>query len=291
MESDSDWVNKPYYYAFSTVAPCTTLSANHFYNVRNAAALSGDKTIVADNLVENFGNDGFDITASDLTIRHNVIQSGHHSPTELLHADGIQGWSLKGATNRNVRIEGNVVTDLDQSDDNYMQGISIFDGEWDGLEITNNVVITNTWHGIALYGVDNAKLFNNTVLPSRPEKFMTWITVRPAKDKRPSSNVVVRNNIAGRFAVGGVNVEVDHNLALREVARLRIPNADPATIAATLSFNLDNVALNSLVKNFDMTHKSYDLHPGAHSPAAGSGSAEGRRLSISTGRREKCRSI
>ena len=38
-------------------------------------------------------------------------------------------------TNRNVRIEGNIVTDFDQSDNNYMQGISIFDGKWDGVEI------------------------------------------------------------------------------------------------------------------------------------------------------------
>ena len=112
-----------------------------------------------------------------------------------------------------MRIEGNFITDLDQSDNNYMQGISIFDGKWDGVEIINNVVVTNTWHGIALYGVDNAKVINNTVLPSRPE-IMTWIMVHPGKDKRPSSNVVVRNNIAGQIIVDGLQVDADHNLAL-----------------------------------------------------------------------------
>ncbi len=86
------------------------------------------------------GNDGLNIMASNLTISHNIIRSGHHSPAEGLHADGIQGWTLKGATNRNVRIEGNFVTDLNQSNNNYMQGISIFDGKWDGVEVSETLL-------------------------------------------------------------------------------------------------------------------------------------------------------
>ncbi len=215
------------------------------------------------------------ITASNLTIRHNIIRSGHHSPTETLHADGIQGWTLKGATNRNVRIEGNIVTDFDQSDNNYMQGISIFDGKWDGVEIINNVVVTNTWHGVALYGVENAKVINNTVLPSRPEKFMTWIMVHPGKDKRPSSNVVVRNNIAGQIIVGGLNVEADHNIAVGRIHGLQLRNVDPATMSATFSSNLENVPPDMLFRNFDIVGGALDLRLAPKSPALRAGSAEG----------------
>ena len=78
---------------------------------------------------------------------------------------------------------------------------------------------------IALYGVENAMVINNTVLPSRPEKFMTWIMVHPAKDKRPSSNVVVRNNIAGQIIAAGLNVEADHNLTLGRVTSPKTPNS------------------------------------------------------------------
>src|SRR5208337_76516 len=77
--SDADWVNKPYVTAFSSFSRCTTLLDNHFYNVRNAATIAGNNSLVVDNLIEHFGNDGLDIMASNLTISHNVIKSGHHS--------------------------------------------------------------------------------------------------------------------------------------------------------------------------------------------------------------------
>lgn len=282
--ADVDWVNKPYSAAFQTKSRCTTLFSNHFFNVRNAVMFSGDNSVAASNLIENMGNDGFDLTASNLTISHNVIRNGHHTPAEPLHADGIQGWSLKGKTNRNVRIEGNFITDLDQSDNSYMQGISIFDGKWDGVEIVNNVVVTNIWHGIALYGVDNAKVINNTVLASRPEKFLTWIMVHPAKDKTPSKHVVVRNNIASQISVGGFDVEADHNIALGRIHRLELRNIEPTAVKATFSFNFENVPPDSIFRNFDVGRGILDLNLAPKSPALKAGSAEGAPAVDVTGR-------
>jgi hypothetical protein len=213
--------------------------------------------------------------ASDLTLRHNIIRSGRHSPAEPMHADGIQGWSLKGATNRNVRIEANMVIDTSQSDNNYMQGISIFDGQWDGMEVVNNVVLTNTWQGVALYGVNNARVVNNTVVPARRNKYMTWIVVRAGKEKRPSSHVVIRNNIAGQITAGGVDVEADHNIVLTGVSPARTPNSDVASAPAKFSFTLDQVPLESLFKRFDMTIPAYDLRLAPQSLAREAGSADG----------------
>ena len=156
------------------------------------------------NLIEHFGNDGIDMIASDVTIRGNIIRYGRHSPSEPLHADGIQGWTAKDATNRNVVIDANFIMNTPSYGDN-LQGISIFDGKWDGVVVSNNVVIDNTWHGIALYGVANAVVVNNTVVPSDPQKHPTWIMIHDLKDKTPSKNVVVRNNISSQLLVSGDN--------------------------------------------------------------------------------------
>ena len=122
---------------------------------------------------------------------------------------------LNGATNSNVVIDSNWIINLDQSPDNYLQGISIFDGKWDGLTVTNNLVINNTWHGISLYGVTNALVANNTIIPARADR-ASWLMIHNAKDKTPSLHVVVRNNIAPEFVVEGQDVEFDHNLAEKE---------------------------------------------------------------------------
>ena len=135
------------------------------------------------------GNDGIDMTASDVVIRGNLIRSGRHTPAEPLHADGIQGWTSKGSTNRNVVVDSNRIINLNPAEDNYLQGISIFDGKWDGLTVTNNLVITNDWNGITLFGVANALVVNNSMIATRPDKYPTWLSIAPAKDKTPSRHV------------------------------------------------------------------------------------------------------
>lgn len=93
--SESDWVNKPFYYGLLSYGTCVTVSQNRFYHLRNAIAISGDRMLVEDNVIEDFGNDGLNVTASQLTIRRNIIRNAHHFAAETLHSDGIQGWNIK----------------------------------------------------------------------------------------------------------------------------------------------------------------------------------------------------
>ena len=39
-----------------------------------------------------------------------------------------------------------------------MQGISVFDGKWSNIEILNNYIRTDAWHGIALYGARDSRI-------------------------------------------------------------------------------------------------------------------------------------
>ena len=216
--SPEDWVNRPYATGFASTARCTTFANNHFYNLRDAVSLAGDNSLVEGNVIEDMDNDGVDMVASDVVIRGNLIRGSRHTPAEPLHADGIQGWTSRGATNRNVVVDSNKIINLNPAGDNYMQGISIFDGKWDGLTVTNNLVITNTWSGITLFGVANALVVNNTVIATRPDKYPTWLSIAPAKDKTPSQHVLVRNNIAAEVKAVGDDVTVDHNLAEKRIS-------------------------------------------------------------------------
>lgn len=269
--SEDDWIKKPFYYGIFTQGTCITISNNRFYNLRNAMSISGDHSLVEGNVIENFGNDGIDIMASELTIRRNTIRGARHSATETLHSDGIQGWNIYGKMNRNVVIDSNFVINVGDAKVNTMQGIAIFDGKWDGLIVQNNVVATNHWHGISLYGVVNAIVANNTVVSSDPTKFPSWIMVREAKDKTPSQNVVIRNNITTSLIYSGINVSADHNIASNSITSTS-QKVDKLGVYAS-SNRVDRDIYGTLMK-VDNEKGIYDLRLKAGSPAIKAGNPD-----------------
>jgi hypothetical protein len=209
-------------------------------------------------------------------IRGNLIRSSRHTPAEPLHPDGIQGWTSKGSTNQNVVVDSNKIINLNPAEDDNLQGISIFDGKWDGLTVTNNLVITNTWSGITLFGVANALVINNTVLATRPDKRPTWLSIARAKDKTPSQHVVVRNNMATQVLADSEDLTFDHNLAARLIS-FRAP--DGALVKIVKGGAGDNNSVHpGLFKtfvDFDPYAGKFDLRPGPISPALQAGSDKG----------------
>ena len=271
-----DWVNRPYATGFASAARCTTLVNNHFYNLRDAVSIGGDQSLIERNVIEDMDNDGIDMIASDVVIRGNLIRSSRHTPAEPLHPDGIQGWTAKGSTNRNVVVDSNKIINLNPAEDNYLQGISIFDGRWDGLTVTNNLVITNFWNGITLFGVANALVINNTVIATRPDRRPTWLSIAPAKDKTPSQHVVVRNNMATQVLADSEDLTFDHNLAARLIS---FRAADGALVKIVKGGAGDNNIVDpGLFKtfvDFDPNAGKFDLRPGPMSPALRAGADKG----------------
>jgi hypothetical protein len=100
-----------------------------------------------------------------------------------------------------------------------MQGIGCFDGYFRDWIVENNVVITDHWHGISMYGMRGGRIVNNTVIdvntasPGPP-----WIMVTAHKDGTPSEDVVVRNNVSTDLSVSGTNVVADHNAEIAMTA-------------------------------------------------------------------------
>jgi len=240
---------------------CVALTGNSIRNVGSAIGISGQSILVHGNSIDYFGDDGIDfgqgtgagtignIEISGNTITNNLdIGDGNHN-------DGIQGWVLNGTTGTNVLIDGNYVvskTDPALPWFGNMQGISEFDGDWDGIQILNNVVVAGAYHGIALYGAHDSLIVNNTVfgnwVASNGDVNETWIGVFDNKDGTPPVDVVVRNNIASVYSLADSGVTADHNLTA----------TDPT----------------SLFVKFDRTNFQYDLHPAQGSAALGFGTTD-----------------
>lgn len=270
--TDADWLNKPYSALLRANAPCTSVTGSHFLNGSTMVAVTTGKVLVQGNTIEKFSNDGIDIAASNLLIKGNTIKNGLNTKIDPLHADGIQGWSptVNGtvATNTNVTIDGNTVIKTGDPLTSYMQGISIFDGKWTGLTIQNNVVAVNTWNSIAVYGAQNAKVLNNTVVSAMPDKYPSWIQVRAAKDNTPPTGTLVRNNIATQFDIAQ-GVTFDHNIAAATITtypggtKAVITSGTTGTANAVLPAVLNGfVTLNPAAGTFDLRLRSTSVAVG-----------------------------
>lgn len=272
--TDADWVNRPFNGGLVTSATCVTISQNKFYNLRNAIYIDGDQTTVEGNRIDNFGNDAIDIVASNLVIRGNTITNGRNTKSEALHADGIQGWTIKNMTNRNVVIDGNMIIKTGDSKVSYLQGITIFDGRWDGLVISNNVVVTNHWHGISVYGATNVKIVNNTVLAFDRANFPTWITLRKGKDGTAPQNVVIRNNVTTELGYeAGPTIVVDHNIVSNKITEIAEKNMGSHWTKPGVygDLNLIDPGIYDSMFKVDNIRGTYDLRPKPGSPAIGRG--------------------
>ena len=277
--TDFDWLSKPYGNAIRANAPCTSLTANHVTNVLNAVAVTAEKVLVQGNTIDNFSNDAIEIASSNLLVKNNVIKGGVNTNSDPWHADGIQGWSLivngVTATNKNVVIDGNTIVKTGDPLKSYMQGISIFDGKWDNLTIQNNVVAVNTWNSLTVFGAQNSRILNNTVIAAYPPKYTSWIQVANAKDGTVSSGVTVRNNIATQFDIAKGNIIFDHNIAAGWITTY--PSGTKSVISSG-STGTANSVLPAVLSGFmtlDTNAGTFDLRLRPTSVAVGFGTATG----------------
>ncbi|MCA9618855.1 MAG: right-handed parallel beta-helix repeat-containing protein [Myxococcales bacterium] len=221
--TESDWMNVASN-GFAIGGTDNVVRGNVVTNVRFGISATGDGALVEHNQVINFSADGMRGLGDDETFQYNLVKNSYVSdPPDGNHDDGFQSWSTgpngpgSGVVTGMV-LRGNVF--IDHEDPNQpmkgsMQGIGCFDGMFQGWVVENNVVITNHWHGISLYGAIDSRIVNNTVIDSNPgQPGPPWILVNPHKNNTPSQNVVVRNNLATDYSLSGINVTEDHNVTL-----------------------------------------------------------------------------
>ncbi len=211
-----------------------TLRRNYFKNVNFGISLLGNYALVYGNTVENFAGDGMRGIGSDIFFEYNVVKNLYKVNEN--HSDGFQSWAIDGEPPpQRVVLRGNKIinyTDPNQPFRAPLQGIGCFDGPYIDWIVENNVIITDHWHGISLYGARNSRIVNNTVIdmnnvtPGPPQ-----IAFVNSKDGTPSSNCLMRNNIAQTIQVGEGATE-DHNYRIPSYA------AYADLFADYLNFNL-----------------------------------------------------
>jgi parallel beta-helix repeat protein len=206
--------------------PRHLLENNRFQNVRFAISVMRDAThvTVRGNLIMNFCGDGIRALGDYGLYEGNVVKNLYLVNTN--HPDALQSWSQtdagvgKGVV-RGVTVRGNYFLGYDSPEKPFrgpLQGIGCFDGFFEDWVVENNVIITNSWHGIAFYGARNCRIVNNTVADLKTtDKAVAWIKIAAHKNKTPSTGNLVRNNLTGRLVLDRGSAQADHNL--------RAPNA------------------------------------------------------------------
>jgi len=189
---------------------------NELHNINFGITVLGNQTVVRGNSIINFSGDGMRGLGNDLLFEYNTVKNCYE--VNANHDDGFQSWSIDDDPPRErVILRGNTFINYEDPNQPFLgslQGIGCFDGPYIDWIVENNVVITDHWHGISLYGAQNCRIVNNTVIdPNNIEPGPPWIGIFDHKDGNPSKNCIIRNNIATSFNVGN-GCTTDHNLEI-----------------------------------------------------------------------------
>ncbi len=197
-----------------------TLRRNYFKNVNFGISLLGNYALVSGNTVENFAGDGMRGIGSDIFFEYNLVKNLYKVNEN--HSDGFQSWAIDGdPPPRRVVLRGNRIINYTDSNQPFrapLQGIGCFDGPYIDWIVENNVIITDHWHGISLYGAKDSRIVNNTVIDLNDESpGPPKVGFSNHKDGTPSSNCIIRNNIAQSFKIGEGST-ADHNYQIPNFA-------------------------------------------------------------------------
>jgi len=226
-----------------------TIRRNHLKNVNFGISMSGPYAVVERNTVENFAGDGLRGLGDYGLFQYNVVKNCYDVNDN--HDDGFQSWSVgPGGVGtgevKGVVLRGNVIInyeDPNQPHRGTLQGIGCFDGMFVDWVIENNVVIVDHYHGITLGGARGCRIVNNTVIdPNDMRPGPAAIRVGPHKNKTPSRDCTIRNNLVSALHVSGESMTSDHNLIVsdpraffEDAAKydLRLRNGSPAIDAGS----------------------------------------------------------
>lgn len=205
-----------------------TVLRNRVTGVYNGIFGLGPNALIEENIIDGFAGDAMRALGDNSAVRRNKVQNCHQ--INASHTDGFQSFSRGAGGNigagvvRNVLIEDNKIFESvgTRSPINCkLQGISMFDGMYDGFIIRNNVVSTTAYHGITMSGALNSKIVNNTVIhASGLAGSFPWIRIAPHKNGTPSNNVTVANNL-----VTSNKVKTDPAKAILETNNVTVTNA------------------------------------------------------------------
>lgn len=282
--TDEEWVARCAQYGVWLSGSDCKITDCDLYAVENGIAIDGVDFLVENNRIEYFLNDGIEHCATNARITRNRITDQYNLDSNVFHHDGIQGWSLKGVHQTNVVIDSNFVArstgkfeTIPPMSTNVFQGITIFDGPFSDVTISNNIVMTTASHAISLYGCTDSVIESNTVIyqgmtPLKP----CWIGVFVGKPKWGSfepSGIIVRGNIAPTYAFAAINsITPSPGIKIEGNYSFKAPNK-PYQAAFTIVDPAQTfVKYNPLTADFDLAIKK--TSPAADKVIKGAGARQ-----------------
>lgn len=181
---------------------------NLIENVKMALMSNGDNSLIEYNTINQFAFDGIHPFGNYTTVQYNLIKNSVYTDYRKNHDDAIQSWNYSDEPLKGVIIHGNVIIDnfdLNKSRSKFlatrtpgMQGIGLFDGPMWDWQITNNIIVVSSHHGISAYTFKNGLISDNIIIqnPLRTDK-TPWIkiSVKDQFNMWPVENNVVSHNI------------------------------------------------------------------------------------------------
>src|SRR6185436_8988786 len=100
-------------------------------------------------------------------IKNFYVANANHDDVFQSWSGGVYGIPVGEDTVTGIEIRGNTFishTDPNQPLLTEPQAIGCFDGMFKDWIVENNLIITEHWHGISLYGAINCRVVNNTIV-------------------------------------------------------------------------------------------------------------------------------
>ena len=209
--TDSDWRSTACTGVFLAGATDVRLAFNELRHVRSGVRINGKRITLERNLIDGFSAKAVAITGASVRgvkIRGNLASNAYNvgDSQTLIHGAACAGCGdFEIHRNRLLAYRGGWVPADHRT---TVQGIGLFDGPFDKIDIVNNLVIGNNWHGISVLDASDVRVINNTTVIAVPTvggPDRSWIQVTGTL-----ASVIVRNNLANEIDVG-VGATVDHN--------------------------------------------------------------------------------
>jgi hypothetical protein len=181
-----------------------TVARNRLTGIFHGIKSVATNYLMEENIIDGFAGDGLRANGDNSIVRRNKVQNCF--AVSANHMDGFQSFSrgsdgrVGTGTVRNLTVEDNKIFEWASSVSNplrcKLQGISMFDGMYDGVVIRNNIVSSRAYHGITINGAINTMIANTTVINADGVAGnWPWIRLSPHKNGTPFHDVTVANNL------------------------------------------------------------------------------------------------
>jgi hypothetical protein len=205
------------------------IKSNLIEGVKTGITALGNHTLVHNNVIKNFSQDGIRSTGDDNQFTHNTVYNS--IDVDQNHDDLFQAWSIgvdrkagTGTIKRNILKNNVFFSDEDtlHAPKSTSQGIGCFDGVYEEWHVEGNIVVVNHWHGLTMYHATDSTITRNLILdPWEENSWQARLTItlpdeREKHDKKSTSPTnAVMSNLAHKINIQRRSKTTEKNFVIK----------------------------------------------------------------------------